>query len=161
MIYEPSDVVRQRLCLLISEPLTMCAVLSGCQWTCGQDKRNLEVCTLLTSDSQLHIAGNGTFNWLATNEQQQPPMKLTLTQQMSNLVEVERITDCEYKINFLDETENQCELWHVQFETLANAECCLNVIGKSWEKLLACPSAIPERSFHHLTRDQFLFFHIK
>ncbi|XP_034474830.1 serine/threonine-protein kinase 11-interacting protein isoform X2 [Drosophila innubila] len=139
MIQEPSDAVRQRLCSLVSEPLKMCAVLSGCQWICGQDKRNFEVCTLLTSDTQLYIAGNGRFNWLAINEEQPPHLELTLTQQMSNIVEVERITDCEYKVNFLDETKNQCELWHVQFETPANAECCLNVIGKSWEHLFGVP----------------------
>ncbi|KAL7740637.1 hypothetical protein ACLKA6_000014 [Drosophila palustris] len=139
VIQEPVDAVRNRLCSLVSEPLKMCAVLSDCQYICGQDKRHFELCTLLTSDTQLHIAGNGRFNWLSSDKEQQPHLELTLTQQMSNLVEVERITDCEFKVNFLDETENQCELWHVQFETPANAECCLNVIGKSWEQLFGVP----------------------
>ncbi|KAH8263490.1 hypothetical protein KR044_009551 [Drosophila immigrans] len=139
LIQEPSDAVRQRLNALLTEPLRMCTVLSSCQWICGQEKRSFEVCTMLTSDTQLHIAGNGRFNWLATNEEQKPQLELSLTQQMSNLVEVERITDCDYKVNFLDETENQCELWHLQFETQANAECCLEVIGKSWEQLFGVP----------------------
>ncbi|XP_051859201.1 serine/threonine-protein kinase 11-interacting protein isoform X2 [Drosophila albomicans] len=139
LIQDPSDAVLQRLNALITEPLKMCTVLSSCRWTCGQDKRNFEVCTLLTSDTQLHVVGNGRFNWLTTNVEQKPQLELSLTQQMSNLVEAERVTDCEYKINFLDETENQCELWHLQFETQANAEFCLDVIGKSWEQLFGVP----------------------
>ncbi|XP_062121357.1 serine/threonine-protein kinase 11-interacting protein isoform X4 [Drosophila sulfurigaster albostrigata] len=139
LIQDPSDAVLQRLNALVTEPLKMCTVLSGCRWTCGQDKRNFEICTLLTSDTQLHVVGNGRFNWLTTNVEQKPQLELSLTQQMSNLVEAERVTDCEYKINFLDETENQCELWHLQFETQANAECCLDVIGKSWEQLFGVP----------------------
>lgn len=140
LIEKPVEVIEQRLNTLLDEPLKMCSVLSGCQWICGQDKRSIELCTLLATDSQLHISGNGKFNWLTSKqEQEQPQMELTLTQQMSNLVEVERITDCEYNVNFLDETENQCELWHLQFETPANAESCLQVIGKSWELLFGVP----------------------
>ncbi|EDW63525.2 serine/threonine-protein kinase 11-interacting protein isoform X3 [Drosophila virilis] len=137
LIQHPTYEVRQQLKSLMGEPIRMCAVLSGCQWICVPEKRSFELCTLLTTDTQLHIAGNGKFNWLTANEEQ--PIELTLTQQMSNLVEVERITDFEYNVNFLDETENKCELWHLQFETLANAECCLNAIGKSWEKLFGVP----------------------
>ncbi|KAH8377009.1 hypothetical protein KR093_002724 [Drosophila rubida] len=144
LIHEPSNAVLQRLNELSTEPLTMCTVLSGCQWICGQEKRNFEVCTLLTSDTQLHIAGNGRFNWLATNEEQRPQLELSLTQQMSNMVEVERITDCEYKVNFLDETEDLSELWHLHFETQANAEFCLGVIGKSWEQLFGVPFSYSE-----------------
>ncbi|XP_064553544.1 uncharacterized protein LOC135438914 isoform X3 [Drosophila montana] len=137
LIQQPADELRQRLNSIVAEPLKMCAVLSGCQWTCAPEKRSFELCTLLITDTQLHIAGNGKFNWLTAIEEH--PIELTLTQQMSNLVEVERITDCEYNVNFLDETENKCELWHLQFETLANAECCLNAIGQSWEQLFGVP----------------------
>ncbi|EDW03021.1 uncharacterized protein LOC6562802 isoform X2 [Drosophila grimshawi] len=138
VIQHPADEVRQRLSSLVTEPLKMCAMLSGCQWTCGQEKRSFELCTLLTTDTQLHIAGNGKFNWLTSNAEQ-VSIELSLTQQMSNLVEVERVTECEYNVNFLDETENKCELWHMQFETPTNAECCLKAIGQSWEQLFGVP----------------------
>lgn len=134
----PVEVVDKRLKSLFDEPLEICSVLNGCQWVRGQDKRSFDLCTLFATDSQLHIAGNGKFNWLSSkNEQSQ--VEFSLTQQMSNLVEVERISDCKYNINFLDETENQCELWKLQFETESNAECCLQVIGKSWELLFGVP----------------------
>ncbi|XP_017859865.1 PREDICTED: uncharacterized protein LOC108611635 isoform X1 [Drosophila arizonae] len=139
VIQHPSDVVRQRLTSLTAEPLKVCALLSGCRWTSGHEKRNFELCTLLTTDSQLFIAGNDKFNWLASDEEKEPPIELTLTQPMSNLVEVDRLSDIEYNINFLDETENKSEIWHLQFETLANAELCLNAIGKSWEELFGVP----------------------
>lgn len=135
VIQHPSNEVIQRLSSLVAEPIKICAILSGCQWTSGQEKGHFELCTLITTDSQLHIAGNGKFNWMASNEERQPPIELSLTQQMSNLVEVDRLTDIEYNVNFLDETENKSEVWHLQFETLSNAELCLNAIGKSWEVL--------------------------
>ncbi|XP_023174986.2 serine/threonine-protein kinase 11-interacting protein isoform X2 [Drosophila hydei] len=135
VIQHPSNEVIQRLSSLVAEPIKICAILSGCQWTSGQEEGHFELCTLITTDSQLHIAGNGKFNWMASNEERQPPIELSLTQQMSNLVEVDRLTDIEYNVNFLDETENKSEVWHLQFETLSNAELCLNAIGKSWEEL--------------------------
>ncbi|KAH8404882.1 hypothetical protein KR222_008971 [Zaprionus bogoriensis] len=138
VIEQPLEVVAERLNTLISDPLKVCAVLSGCEWICGQEKRTFDVCTLFATDSQLHIAGNGKFNWL-TMRQEQLQLELSLTQQMSNLVEVERITDCEFNVNFLDETENQCELWQLRFETPSSAECCLQAIGKSWELLFGVP----------------------
>ncbi|XP_030240156.1 uncharacterized protein LOC115562564 isoform X4 [Drosophila navojoa] len=139
VIQHPSDVVHQRLSSVVAEPLKVCALLSGCRWTSGQEKRNFELCTLLATDSQLFIAGSDKFNWLASNEEKQQPIELSLTQPMSNLVEVDRLSDIEYNVNFLDETENKSEIWHLQFETLANAEQCLNDIGKSWEELFGVP----------------------
>lgn len=137
VIQQPSDVVRQRLSSLVAEPLKVCALLSGCHWTSGHENRSFEVCTLLTTDSQLFIAGD--VNWLSSNEEKQPPIEPSLTQPMSNLVEVDRLSDIEYNINFLNETENKSEIWHLEFETLANAELCLNAIGKSWEELFGVP----------------------
>lgn len=112
LIEKPVDVVEQRLNTLLDEPLKMCSLLSGCQCICGQDKHSFDQNALFATDSQLHISVNDEFNWL-TNKQEQKQLEVTLTQQTSNLVEVERITDCEYNVNFLDETENQCELWHM------------------------------------------------
>lgn len=58
---------------------------------------------------------------------------------MSNLVDVEPTTDAKYLINFIDETENKCEIWQLDFETHDNAERCLNAIGEGWEKLFGVP----------------------
>lgn len=138
LIEQPVEVIEDRLNSLFEEPLEICSVLSGCKWVCGQDKRSFDLCTLFATDSQLHIAGNDKLNWL-TSKQGQSHVELSLTQHMSNLVEVERISDCKYNINFLDETDNQCELWQLQFETASNAESSLKVIGKSWELLFGVP----------------------
>jgi len=61
---------------------------------------------------------------------------------MSNLVDVERITDQKYVMNFSDETQNQCETWQLLFETHKNSTCCLNVIGKTWERLFGVPFSL-------------------
>ncbi|EDW28251.1 GL19045 [Drosophila persimilis] len=122
-----------------SEPVKMCAILASCQWSCNEEKGlSFEPCLLLTTDSHLYISGNGKWDWLSAKTQESA-LAPSLTQPMSNLVDVERLSDVEYVINFIDETENKCEMWKLNFETYANAECCLNAVGQTWEQLFGVP----------------------
>ncbi|XP_022228812.2 serine/threonine-protein kinase 11-interacting protein isoform X2 [Drosophila obscura] len=125
---------------IASEPLNLCAILASCQLSANEDKGlTLEPCLLLSTDSHLHICGNGKWDWLSTKNQESAALQPSLTQPISNLVDVERLTDVEYVINFIDETENKCEMWKLNFETYANAECCLNAVGQTWEQLFGVP----------------------
>ncbi|XP_017153705.1 serine/threonine-protein kinase 11-interacting protein isoform X1 [Drosophila miranda] len=122
-----------------SEPVKMCAILASCHWSCNEEKGlSFEPCLLLTTDSHLYISGNGKWDWLSAKTQESA-LEPSLTQPMSNLVDVERLSDVEYVINFIDETENKCEMWKLNFETYANAECCLNAVGQTWEQLFGVP----------------------
>ncbi|XP_034670094.1 serine/threonine-protein kinase 11-interacting protein isoform X1 [Drosophila subobscura] len=122
-----------------SEPVKMCAILGSCQTSCNEEKGlSFEPCLLLSTDSQMQICGNGKWDWLSSKSQELD-LQPGLTQPMSNLVDVERLTDVEYVINFIDETENKCEMWKLNFETYANAECCLNAVGQTWEQLFGVP----------------------
>ncbi|XP_068150803.1 serine/threonine-protein kinase 11-interacting protein isoform X2 [Drosophila tropicalis] len=138
--HQPSTAIRDYLNSQQTEPFKICAILTSCQWTSGEEKRNFDLCTLLTTDNQLSIAGNGKFNWLSAGKQENLlPMDISLSQPMSNLVEVERNTDDEYTISFIDDTQSKCEMWHLKFGTQTNAECCLKTIGQSWERLFGVP----------------------
>lgn len=60
-------------------------------------------------------------------------------QQMCNLVDVERIDGRKYRMNFLDETQDRCELWACAFETDTCADSTMSAVSQSWEKLFGVP----------------------
>nr|XP_014090535.2 uncharacterized protein LOC106617692 isoform X2 [Bactrocera oleae] len=132
--YQPIAVLVKRINNAVSdEQLKMCALLNACTVTCGQAKRNLSTCTLLTTDTHLYISSS-KFDWLSTSESD-AELEICMKQLMSNLVEVEQIDANTFLINYLDETQDLSEIWQCTFETQENADSCLNAIAQSWEKL--------------------------
>ncbi|KAH8249477.1 hypothetical protein KR032_009916 [Drosophila birchii] len=121
------------------EPLKMCALLPSCQWSCDEQKKSFVPCFLLITESHLYLSGNGKMAWLTEKSPEKAIPDISLSQPMSNLVDVEPATDEKYLINFIDDTENKCEIWQLDFETHDNAERCLNAIGQGWEKLFGVP----------------------
>ncbi|KAH8297884.1 hypothetical protein KR018_000081 [Drosophila ironensis] len=133
----PSPAISKCLEAIESDAVKMCAMLPRCQWSCNQEKKSFQACLLLTTESHLYLAGNGKFQWLLAPSP--PPMEFSLSQPMSNLVDMERISGQEYVIKFIDETQNRCEIWRLHFETQASAESCLNAVGQDWERLFGVP----------------------
>lgn len=124
---------------VIDEQLNMCSLLDGCEITCENAKRSLKICGLLTTDSRIYLSSE-KLDWLSEfNHDGDGDIELCVTQFMSNLVEVERCSDNIFIINFLDETQDKCELWKCTFKTTENANTCLNSIAQSWEKLFGVP----------------------
>ncbi|XP_037731171.1 serine/threonine-protein kinase 11-interacting protein-like isoform X2 [Drosophila subpulchrella] len=143
--YKPSTTLSNPLQTIASEPVKMCSLLRSSQWIREQEKKNFEDCLLLITESHLYISANLKFSWLSNKIQDKSTQpELTLRQPMSNLVDVERITDKKYVMNFSDETQNKCEMWQLLFETHNNSTCCLNVIGKTWEQLFGVPFSLSE-----------------
>ncbi|KRJ98067.1 serine/threonine-protein kinase 11-interacting protein isoform X1 [Drosophila yakuba] len=141
--HQPSPIISHQLETIASEIVKMCSLIPSCQWICDQEKTCFQPSLLLITESHLYISGNGKFSWLSDKIHEKPiHPELSLNQPLSNLVDVERITDQKYAINFIDETQNRCEIWQLQFETHANAACCLNVIGKGWEQLFGVPFSL-------------------
>ncbi|XP_070070696.1 serine/threonine-protein kinase 11-interacting protein isoform X2 [Drosophila takahashii] len=143
LIYQPSITLSNQLQTIASEPVRMCSLLPSCQRIFEQEKNTFEPCLLLITESHLYISGNGKFPWLSNKMPDKSiHPELSLSQTLSNLVGVERVTDQNYEINFIDETQNKCEIWQLLFETHTNAACCLNVIGKGWEQLFGVPFSL-------------------
>ncbi|XP_070855556.1 serine/threonine-protein kinase 11-interacting protein isoform X1 [Drosophila suzukii] len=141
--YKPFTPLSNPLQTIASEPVKMCSLLRSSQWIREKEKKNFEHCLLLITESHLYISANLKFSWLSNKIQDKSTQpELTLRQPMSNLVDVERITDQKYVMNFSDETQNQCETWQLLFETHKNSTCCLNVIGKTWERLFGVPFSL-------------------
>ncbi|XP_017099234.2 serine/threonine-protein kinase 11-interacting protein isoform X1 [Drosophila bipectinata] len=136
-----SEALNNYLQTIETEPVKVCALLPRCQWTCGQEQQSFEPCLLLTTATQLYISGKGKLTWLSAKklDSSPPPLEFNLIQPMSNLVDVDQISDLQYVINFIDETQNKCEIWQLHFETQTSAECCLNAVGQEWERLFGVP----------------------
>lgn len=136
--YQPGELILKRLsAAVIDEQLNMCSLLNGCEISCENAKRSFNICALLTTDSRLYLSSD-RIGWLSELDADSD-IELCVTQFMSNLVEVERCSDNVFIINFLDETQDKCELWKCTFETNENAYTCLNAIAQSWEKLFGVP----------------------
>ncbi|XP_005181896.2 uncharacterized protein LOC101890827 isoform X1 [Musca domestica] len=138
--YQPNELILKRLnTAVMDEQLNMCSVLNGCEITCENAKRSFSICCLLTTDSRLYLSST-KVGWLSSSSDHgSEDLELCVTQFMSNLVEVEHCSDNVFIINFLDETQDKCELWKCTFETAENANTCLNAINQSWEKLFGVP----------------------
>ncbi|XP_043947528.1 serine/threonine-protein kinase 11-interacting protein isoform X4 [Drosophila biarmipes] len=144
--YKPSTTaLSNSLKTFASELVKMCSMLSSCQWIREQEKNCFEPCLLIITESHVFISVNLKLSWLS-NKTQDKSMhpELTLRQPISNLVEVERITDQKYVMNFNDETQNKCEIWQLVFETHNNSTYCMNVIGTRWERLFGVPFSVSE-----------------
>ncbi|XP_065358228.1 uncharacterized protein LOC135952286 isoform X2 [Calliphora vicina] len=136
--YQPAALLAKRLsAAVIDEQLNMCSLLNGCEITCENAKRSFNICGLLTTDSRIYLSSE-KLDWLSVLDHDSD-IELCVTQFMSNLVEVERCSDNIFIINFLDETQDKCELWKCTFQTAENANTCLNSIAESWEKLFGVP----------------------
>lgn len=118
----------------------MFSLINSCEIKVDDAVQSFPLSSLFTTDSRIYLS-SGNISWLSVNlpSLNATDIPLSHTQLMSNLIEVEHPADNIFFINFLDETQDKCELWKCTFETKENAESCLNAIGQSWEKLFGVP----------------------
>lgn len=145
LLHQPANCILKRLneaSMAGGGQFQMCALLNYCNITCGAAKRCLTPCALLNTNSHLFLSSN-KMGWLASSTtdsfEEEHELELCLTQLMSNLVNVTRLSATECIINFLDETSNTTAIWQCCFETQENADSCLNTIAQSWEELFGVP----------------------
>uniref|UniRef100_A0A1B0AAH6 Uncharacterized protein n=1 Tax=Glossina pallidipes TaxID=7398 RepID=A0A1B0AAH6_GLOPL len=120
------------------EQLKMFCLLNGCYVTSNNAKRSFQLSGPFATDSRLYLTSNKLM-WLCADNERDTDIELCVTQLMSNLVEIERPAENIALINFLDETQNKCELWRRYFETKDIADSFLKAIAQSWEKLFGVP----------------------
>lgn len=97
---------------------------------------------LIVTENHLHILPS-IETWL-TAADRVSSFENQRTQLMSNLVDIEMLSDREVRINYLDETDDTCELWCCLFETADSASSTLNAIEQSWSKLFGVPLTQPK-----------------
>lgn len=100
-------------------------------------KASFGVGTIFVTSEAIHITSN--FNWLCDKA---GDAQTTLTQPMTNLVELENVTRTSFTLSFMDELENTIEKWRFRFESYPRIAHTLQVIVKNF--------ADPENLIFHL-----------
>lgn len=66
-------------------------------------------------------------------------LQVAQEQPMTNLIEIDDITDTSFTIHYLDEINNRTELWRCTFETNSCLDSTFKAIAQSWEVLFQVP----------------------
>lgn len=88
------------------------------------------------SVSENSLILNTNFNWLC--DKNSIDMEV-INQPMTNLVELENVTESSFVLSFMDETDNTIEKWQFTFESRQRIFETLTIIGKIWEELFCVP----------------------
>ena len=101
-------------------------------------KTNVGCGTMLVTSEAIHLTTN--FNWLCENiNDKLSSHHVSLTQPMSNLVELENVTKTSCTLNFMDELENKVEKWKFVFESYPRIAKTLFAIDEIWSKIFSVP----------------------
>lgn len=111
----------------------MLAILTACDVTVDEQKTRQQLVGMIVTETDLYLT---LYNSSIEDDLE---MVCYQHQQMSNLVDVERVDDRNCRINFLDENQDRCEMWTCAFETDTCADSTMSAISQSWEKLFGVP----------------------
>lgn len=125
-----------------NEPLKMLAILNTFTITADGKDDIRKLVGLIVTENHLRILPS-IETWLTATDRN-ASFECQRTQLMSNLVDIEMLSDREVRINYLDEIDDTCELWCCQFETADSANSTLNAIEQSWSKLFGVPLTQPK-----------------
>lgn len=137
--YQISERLSQKLLTITNNvQFKMLAILNECKITSDDINETLEYVTFITTETNLYVS-TSKYGWLMEKSDQN--VEIAQTQLMTNLVDVNNITETSFCINFLDEINDRTELWKCSFETKSCLDSTFNAIAQSWEKLFQVPLA--------------------
>ncbi|KAL5282214.1 STK11IP family protein [Megaselia abdita] len=88
----------------------------------------------LTNDNLFLMDPTTDFHWLIPNYKYNLTSNIA-SQSLTNLVEINNVSDNRFSLCFLEETLNKLEVWDCMFETKGSMEYCLLKIDNSWSAL--------------------------
>lgn len=92
---------------------------------------------LVVTDKRFAVL-SGNWTWLLEEREKERP-EVLFQLSLTDMVECEVRTDTEFVLNFMDEQENQHELWCLEFESRYAAQKVLEAIQGPWEKVFDAP----------------------
>lgn len=118
--------------------LKMLAILNRCQITSDHLNETYDYVAFITTDSYLYLT-TSKYGWLMDKFSIEP--EIAQEQLMTNLVDIDNVTENSFTINFLDEINNRTELWQCTFETNSCLDSTFKAIAQSWEEYFKVPLA--------------------
>lgn len=96
-------------------------------------KTKLKLGAIFVTSESIHVTSN--FKWICDNVDERVYTKNPkLSQPMSNLVELENLTDSSFTLNFIDELNDTLEKWKFTFESGKQILYLLRIVDEIWEK---------------------------
>ncbi|XP_058820320.1 uncharacterized protein LOC131682671 isoform X2 [Topomyia yanbarensis] len=134
--YQSSELLTNKLGKVTNgEMLKILMVVNFCDVLSNDELQSVQLCTLLLTDNHLYLAAN--IKWL--NESSKYPIEPKYTQLMTNLNELENINGLSCRLHFMDEQEDKCETWRIDFATDTAKESTVTTICSSWEQIFGVP----------------------
>lgn len=102
----------------------------------GTPLKSLKYGMMLVTTEAIHLVTN--FKWLCDNAEVASNEDI-LTQPMTNLVELDNLTNHSFTLNFMDELENTIEKWRFTYESYSQISKSLEVIDGIWMEIFKMP----------------------
>lgn len=99
-------------------------------------KASFGIGVIFVTSESIHLTTD--FSWLCDNSERFLG-QATLTQPMSNLVELENVTRTSFTLSFMDELENTIEKWRFTFESYPRIAHTLEIIDSIWREIFCVP----------------------
>lgn len=107
-------------------------------------KKYVRCGAVIVTTEAIHLTTN--FQWLCDNLNDKTVNDaVTTTQPMTNLVELDKVTQtqesCSFTLSFMDELENTIEKWRFQFESdsFPRVSKLLTEVDTIWQKIFCVP----------------------
>lgn len=104
--------------------------------------KSLNIGMMLVTNEAIHLVTN--FRWLC--EDNSLINDEILTQPMTNLVELDNLTNSSFTLNFMDELENTIEKWRFTFESYSRIVKTLEIIDEIWKQIFSL-SLLPDEIY--------------
>jgi hypothetical protein len=91
----------------------------------------------ITSEA-IHVSTD--FHWICenisnNNNNKNENSSVTLTQPMTNLIELQKVTQTSFELNFMDDSEKTVEKWTFTYDSYARIAELLEILDKIWKKV--------------------------
>mgnify|MGYP003465741356 CR=1 FL=1 len=103
----------------------------------GTPLKSLNYGMMLVTTEAIHLVTN--FKWLSDNAEVVVTSEDILTQPMTNLVELDNLTNSSFTLNFMDELENTIEKWRFTYESYSQISKSLEAIDAIWMEIFKMP----------------------
>jgi hypothetical protein len=151
IIKEPSKVINDRLMTITKHnQIRYMSIFIACKISLSSSTesstdsneatpiRTLSYGTMLVTNEAIHLLTN--FKWLSEENHQSCEI---LTQPITNLVELDNLTNSSYTLIFMNELENTIEKWRFSYDSYSRICKTLYEIDEIWKQIFSL-SLLPE-----------------
>lgn len=130
-----SDILSQRLAA-IDEKIKMLTILPKVSVTNDGVVNDYIMRTLIVTEKKIYLS-TMDFGWLFIKVDR--PLRFSETQEMSNLIEAERVSERAFSLNFMNEMGDKFYLWKCTFDSSDSAMSTFDAIDSVWSVLFGMP----------------------